>query len=226
MPCRPLTAMAPFPPQQGGSRLRSDPDVVSWTRVSYATGDLDGQAVPPAVRQPARGVHASHPVRAPGRREGTRSPDRQLPLDGRRARPAGCRPGCRRFAALGLTVFASVRRRRDLAVPKTIGFTRRQLAATVAWQASVAAIVGIVVGVLIALGPSLWTLFAPADLRGARTYRSGRGARPGSTRPAPTRQPGGGTAGPQRVPHGDGSRAARGMSAAAARGTCTRRSWW
>ena len=44
--------------------------------------------------------------------------------------------------ALFLTLFASVRRRRrDLAVLKTIGFTRRQLAATVAWQATVAAAV-------------------------------------------------------------------------------------
>jgi hypothetical protein len=67
------------------------------------------------------------------------------------------------IAALGLSLFASVRsRRRDLAVLKTIGFTRRQLAATVAWQASVAAITGIVVGVPlgIALGRSLWDLFA------------------------------------------------------------------
>jgi ABC-type lipoprotein release transport system permease subunit len=47
---------------------------------------------------------------------------------------------------------------------KTLGFTQRQLAATVAWQASVAAIVGIVVGVPvgIALGRWLWTLFARA----------------------------------------------------------------
>ena len=51
-------------------------------------------------------------------------------------------------AALFLTLFASVRRRRqDLAVLKTIGFTRRQLAATVAWQATVAAIVGSAVGI-------------------------------------------------------------------------------
>ena len=54
------------------------------------------------------------------------------------------------------------RRRRDLAVLKTIGFTQRQLAATVAWQATVAAIMGIGVGVPfgIALGRWLWTLFA------------------------------------------------------------------
>lgn len=65
--------------------------------------------------------------------------------------------------ALGIMLAASVRRRRrDLAVLKTLGFTRRQLAVTVAWQASVAAIVGIVVGVPtgIALGRWLWDLFA------------------------------------------------------------------
>jgi FtsX-like permease family len=65
--------------------------------------------------------------------------------------------------ALFLTLFASVRRRRrDLAVLKTIGFTRRQLAATVAWQATVAAIVGSAVGIPlgIALGRWLWTEFA------------------------------------------------------------------
>ena len=65
--------------------------------------------------------------------------------------------------ALGLTLAASVRRRRrDLALLKTFGFTRRQLAAAVAWQASVAAIVGIIVGVPsgIALGRWLWDLFA------------------------------------------------------------------
>jgi hypothetical protein len=67
------------------------------------------------------------------------------------------------FAALALTLFASVRRRRrDLAVLKTLGFTRRQLAGAVAWQSSVAAVVGIVAGLPlgVALGRSLWLLFA------------------------------------------------------------------
>ncbi|HEY7946326.1 MAG TPA: FtsX-like permease family protein, partial [Acidimicrobiales bacterium] len=67
--------------------------------------------------------------------------------------------------ALGLTLVASVRRRRrDLALLKTLGFTQRQLAGAVAWQASVAAIVGVIVGVPagIALGRWLWTLFARA----------------------------------------------------------------
>lgn len=65
--------------------------------------------------------------------------------------------------ALALTLLASVRqRRRDLALLKTIGFVRRQLAAAVAWQASVAAVVGIIVGVPIGViaGRWLWNLFA------------------------------------------------------------------
>jgi hypothetical protein len=67
--------------------------------------------------------------------------------------------------ALGFTLGASVRRRRrDIALLKTLGFTRRQLAVAIAWQASVAAVVGIVLGVPtgIALGRWLWDLFARA----------------------------------------------------------------
>ena len=67
------------------------------------------------------------------------------------------------IVALGLTLAASVRRRRhDLALLKTLGFTQRQLAAAVASQASVAAVIGIVIGVPlgIGLGRWLWTLFA------------------------------------------------------------------
>jgi ABC-type lipoprotein release transport system permease subunit len=43
-----------------------------------------------------------------------------------------------------------------------LGFTQRQLAATVAWQSSVPAIVGLIFGVPlgIAFGRWLWTLFA------------------------------------------------------------------
>ena len=65
--------------------------------------------------------------------------------------------------ALGLALVASVRRRRrDLALLKVIGFTNRQLSAAVAWQASVAAVGGIVAGVPlgIILGRQLWTRFA------------------------------------------------------------------
>ena len=67
------------------------------------------------------------------------------------------------IGALGLTLIASVRRRRrEFALLKTLGFTQRQLAATVAWQSSVPAIVGVIFGVPlgIASGRWLWTLFA------------------------------------------------------------------
>ncbi len=66
-------------------------------------------------------------------------------------------------AALGLALVASVRRRRrDLALLKTLGFTRRQLAATIAWQSTVIGVGGVVVGVPvgIAVGRWLWVLFA------------------------------------------------------------------
>jgi ABC-type antimicrobial peptide transport system permease subunit len=65
--------------------------------------------------------------------------------------------------ALGLTLAASTRRRhRDLALLKTLGFTHRQLATTVAWQASVAALIGVIVGIPlgIILGRWLWVLVA------------------------------------------------------------------
>ncbi len=67
------------------------------------------------------------------------------------------------LGALALTLVASVRRRRrELSLLKALGFTQRQLAATVAWQASVSAALGVIVGMPlgIALGRWLWTLFA------------------------------------------------------------------
>jgi ABC-type lipoprotein release transport system permease subunit len=66
-------------------------------------------------------------------------------------------------SALALTLMASVRRRRrELALLKVLGFTRRQVAVVVAWQSSVAVVIGIVVGVPlgVALGRFLWRLFA------------------------------------------------------------------
>ncbi len=71
--------------------------------------------------------------------------------------------GAGAVVALALTLMASVRRRRrDLALLKTLGFTQRQLAAAVAWQASVSALIGVVIGVPVGiiLGRWLWDLFA------------------------------------------------------------------
>jgi hypothetical protein len=67
------------------------------------------------------------------------------------------------IVALGLTLAASVRRRRrDLALLKTLGFTHRQLSAAVAWQATVAAVIGVIAGIPLGIvaGRQLWTLFA------------------------------------------------------------------
>jgi hypothetical protein len=67
------------------------------------------------------------------------------------------------IAALGLTLGASVRRRRrDLALLKALGFTQRQLASAIAWQATVVAIIGAVIGIPlgIIIGRELWILFA------------------------------------------------------------------
>jgi ABC-type lipoprotein release transport system permease subunit len=67
------------------------------------------------------------------------------------------------LVALALTLIASVRRRRfDLALLKALGFTPRQLGASVAWQATVAAAIGVVVGLPlgVVLGRQLWILFA------------------------------------------------------------------
>jgi ABC-type lipoprotein release transport system permease subunit len=65
--------------------------------------------------------------------------------------------------AMGLTLIASVRRRRrELALLKILGFTRRQLAAAISWQSSVATAIGTAIGVPlgVVLGRFLWDLFA------------------------------------------------------------------
>jgi hypothetical protein len=65
--------------------------------------------------------------------------------------------------ALGLALVASVRRRRrDLALLKTLGFTKNGLAFTLVCQASVIACIAAAVGLPlgIAFGRELWTLFA------------------------------------------------------------------
>jgi hypothetical protein len=67
------------------------------------------------------------------------------------------------LAGLALSLSASVRRRRrDLALLKSLGFTNRQLALSVAWQSSVVAVVGVVIGIPLGVwaGRELWLLFA------------------------------------------------------------------
>ena len=65
-------------------------------------------------------------------------------------------------AVTNLLVSSIRRRRRDLAILKTLGFVRRQVWATVAWQASVVAVVSLIVGlpIGIAAGRWAWSAFA------------------------------------------------------------------
>jgi hypothetical protein len=65
--------------------------------------------------------------------------------------------------SLGVTLAAGVRRRRrDLALLKSLGFTRGQLSAAVGWQATITMLVGVALGVPLgsALGRWLWGRFA------------------------------------------------------------------
>ena len=67
--------------------------------------------------------------------------------------------------ALGTTLAASVRRRRrDLAVLKTLGLSGRQLGTVIVWQSSVTVVIGTIIGVPlgITLGRLLWNGFAQA----------------------------------------------------------------
>jgi len=63
------------------------------------------------------------------------------------------------FVSVGYALASSVRRRsRDLAILKTLGFARRQVSATVAWQATAMATVGVVIGIPLGvmLGRLVW----------------------------------------------------------------------
>jgi predicted lysophospholipase L1 biosynthesis ABC-type transport system permease subunit len=67
------------------------------------------------------------------------------------------------IGTLAQTLVTSVRaRRRDLAILKTVGFSRRQLRGTVAWQASTLAAVALVVGLPVGVlaGRWIWRAFA------------------------------------------------------------------
>ena len=65
--------------------------------------------------------------------------------------------------ALGYTLVVSVRRRRrDLAILRTVGFTRGQVRAAVAWQATTLAAIGLVLGIVVGLvvGERVWRAVA------------------------------------------------------------------
>jgi hypothetical protein len=72
------------------------------------------------------------------------------------------------FAAVALLTVGHMlvssirRRRRDVAVLRTMGFVRRQVSATVAWQATTVIVIGLVIGVPagIALGRWAWSIVA------------------------------------------------------------------
>jgi ABC-type lipoprotein release transport system permease subunit len=66
-------------------------------------------------------------------------------------------------AALAHLLLTSVRRRRrDLAIFKTLGFTRRQVQGAVAWQATTIVAIGVLIGlpVGLALGRFGWNVYA------------------------------------------------------------------
>ena len=66
-------------------------------------------------------------------------------------------------ALLAQALLSSIRRRnRDLAILKTLGFERRDVRATVAWQATTVAAIGLLVGLPLGvlLGRFAWNLFA------------------------------------------------------------------
>jgi len=60
-------------------------------------------------------------------------------------------------------VTAVRRRRRDLALLKTLGFTRRQVSAAVAWQATMLGVLALVIGIPIGVIVGRWAWTALAD---------------------------------------------------------------
>jgi hypothetical protein len=106
-----------------------------------------------------------------------------------------------------LLVSSIRRRRRDLAILKTLGFVRRQVSAAVAWQATTVVAIALVVGIPVgaALGRWVWATFAsnlgipgaartpwlallvaiPTALIIANVIAAGPGIRAGRLRPAP-----------------------------------------
>jgi hypothetical protein len=110
--------------------------------------------------------------------------------------------------ALGLTLVASVRRRRrSMAMLRTLGFTGRQLRASVAWQSSIAVVIGLAVGV--PLGDRRREVLVGSvrhqHLRGAQPDRTCPGDRGHRARCPGARQPGRRHPGTYRGPHPGGA---------------------
>ena len=61
------------------------------------------------------------------------------------------------------------RRRRDLAVLKTLGFTRGQVAATICWQATTFAVVALAIGVPLGVAAGRWAWQPTADTLGVHS---------------------------------------------------------
>lgn len=142
---------ADVPEPRARRLLDRDPDVAGWADVTFDALRVDGQTVP------VLGTTVRADV----------GPPEIVNYRTMRTTPAllGAALAIGAIVALGLTLVASVRsRRRDLAILKTLGFADRQLAATVAWQSSVAVTVGVVIGAPLGIiaGRVLWNLFANA----------------------------------------------------------------
>lgn len=65
-----------------------------------------------------------------------------------------------------LLITGIARRRRDLAILKTVGFVRRQVRGSVAWQASVLAVVAVAVGLPLGIVAGRWAWTKYADSLG------------------------------------------------------------
>lgn len=67
-------------------------------------------------------------------------------------------------ATVGNALIVSVRRRRrDLAILKTVGFVRRQVAGVVAWQASSIGVIALIIGIPVGIAAGRWAWGAVAD---------------------------------------------------------------
>ncbi len=140
---------------------------IVFVRLRGSVGSAGGMADMHRVAQLANKVFATDPNAAGDNVEvlGVQHPAEIVNYQSTGATPvilaAGLAFGA--TAALALTLIVSVRRRRrELALLKTLGFTSRQLAATIAWQASVIAVIAVIIGVPLGIvaGRQLWVVFA------------------------------------------------------------------